>query len=140
MMSKTLHSQFFRFALTGIAGFAVDASIVWLLTQFRIDAIIAQGVAFSVAVTVTWWLNRKFTFPHWADHRLLREWLRYVSANSLGAIVNNGVYVVLILTLSLMAHYPVLAVAAGSLAGLVFNFTASRALVFRRSQVGRTDC
>ena len=71
-MSKTLHTQFFRFALTGIAGFAVDASIVWLLTQFRINAIIAQGIAFSVAVTVTWWLNRKYTFPHWADHRLLR--------------------------------------------------------------------
>ncbi|MBU2804312.1 GtrA family protein [Acidithiobacillus ferridurans] len=138
-MSNTLHSQIFRFALTGIAGFVVDASIVWLLTQFRINAIIAQGIAFSVAVTVTWWLNRKYTFPNRADHRLLREWLRYVSANSFGAIVNNGIYVVLILTLSLMAHYPVLAVAAGSLAGLILNFTASRALVFRKPQVGHTD-
>ncbi|MBU2751109.1 MULTISPECIES: GtrA family protein [Acidithiobacillus] len=102
-----------------------------VINTVRNNAIIAKDMAFSVAVTVTWWLNRKYTFPHWADHRLLREWLRYVSANSLGAIVNNSDYVVLILTLSLIAHYPVLAVAAGSLAGLVFNFTASRALVFR---------
>lgn len=130
-MSKTLHGQFYRFALTGVVGFVVDASIVWLLTYFGTNPIIAQGIAFFVAVTVTWWLNRKYTFPDWADHRLLREWLKYLSANSFGAIINNGVYVGLVLSVAVIANEPVLAVAAGSLAGLFFNFTASRVLVFR---------
>ena len=46
-------------------------------------------------------------------------------------VVNNGVYVFLVLTVDMFSKEPVLAVAAGSLAGLVFNFTASRAWVFR---------
>lgn len=130
-MPKTLHGQFYRFALTGVVGFIVDASIVWLLTHFGTNPIIAQGIAFFVAITVTWWLNRKYTFPDWTDHRLLREWLKYLSANSIGAIINNGVYVGLVLSVAVIANEPVLAVAAGSLAGLFFNFTASRVLVFR---------
>jgi putative flippase GtrA len=131
-MTRDVHSQFFLFSLSGVAGFVFDASIVWALTYMAIDAIVAQGVAFSVAVTVTWWLNRKFTFSHLSDHHVFREWLRYISANSVGAIVNNGLYVILVLSVSVMTKHPVFAVAIGSLAGLSFNFTASRLLVFRR--------
>jgi putative flippase GtrA len=61
----------------------------------------------------------------------VREWMHYVAANSVGAIVNNGVYAILVLSVALFSKEPVLAVAVGSLAGLLFNFTASRALVFR---------
>ncbi len=109
----------------------MDASIVWIFTRVGVDPITAQAVAFTVAVTVTWLLNRRFTFAHRASPYWLREWLHYVAANSVGAVVNNGVYALLVLTIALFSKEPVLAVAAGSLAGLVFNFTASRALVFR---------
>ncbi len=119
------------FSLAGVAGFLVDASIVWTFTRAGVDPITAQAVAFTVAVTVTWLLNRRFTFAHHASPNWLREWMHYVAANSVGAMVNNGVYALLVLTVALFSKEPVLAVAVGSLAGLVFNFTASRALVFR---------
>ena len=109
----------------------MDASIVWAFTSAGVDPLTAQAVAFTVAVTVTWLLNRRFTFAHHASPHWLREWLHYVAANSVGAVVNNGVYALLVLTVAMFSKEPVLAVAAGSLAGLVFNFTASRALVFR---------
>ena len=119
------------FSLAGAAGFLVDAGSVWVFTRAGADPLTAQAVAFTVAVTVTWLLNRRFTFAHHASPNWLREWLHYVAANSIGAVVNNGVYVLLVLSMALFSREPVLAVAAGSLAGLVFNFTASRALVFR---------
>ena len=119
------------FSLAGAAGFLVDAGIVWVFTRAGADPLTAQAVAFTVAVTVTWLLNRRFTFAYHASPNWLREWLHYVAANSIGAVVNNGVYVLLVLSMALFSREPVLAVAAGSLAGLVFNFTASRALVFR---------
>lgn len=125
------HQELLRFSLSGVAGFLVDAGVVWLLTHDGTGPILAQCVAFAVAVTVTWWLNRRFTFARHASPHLLREWAHYVAANALGAVVNNGVYVLLVLTVTLMARIPVLAVAIGSLAGLAFNFTASRAWVFR---------
>ena len=130
-MSRPAKIEIVLFSLVGAAGFVVDAAIVWALTRSGANAIIAQAIAFAVAVTVTWLLNRQFTFARHASPNRLREWMHYVAANSLGAVVNNGVYVLLVLTVAMFSKEPVLAVAAGSLAGLVFNFTASRAWVFR---------
>lgn len=128
---RSFKTELIFFSLAGVAGFFVDAGIVWAFTSAGVDLFTAQAVAFTVAVTVTWLLNRRFTFAQHASSYWLREWLHYVAANSVGAVVNNGVYVLLILTVPMFPKEPVLAVAAGSLAGLVFNFTASRALVFR---------
>ena len=129
-MSRPAKIEIVLFSLVGAAGFVVDAAIVWALTSNGANAIIAQAIAFAVAVTVTWLLNRQFTFAQHASPNRLREWMHYAAANSIGAVVNNGVYVLLVLMVAMFTKEPVLAVAAGSLAGLVFNFTASRAWVF----------
>ena len=129
-MSRPAKIEIALFSLVGAAGFVVDAAIVWVLTSGGANTIIAQAIAFAVAVTVTWLLNRQFTFAQHASPNRLREWMHYAAANSIGAVVNNGVYVLLVLMVAMFTKEPVLAVAAGSLAGLVFNFTASRAWVF----------
>lgn len=132
---KQLH-QLIRFGISGVAGFLVDAGIVALCTKtVGTRPIPAQAVAFSVAVTVTWLINRHWTFAEHASDRWLHEWIRYVAANSIGAAVNNGVYVILVLTFIVFSKDPVLAVAAGSLAGLGFNFTSSKLVVFKPRRV-----
>lgn len=127
-----MHRQFLAFMVVGTIGFVVDAGIVWVLTREGINAIAAQLVAFTVAVTVTWLGNRSWTFSQ-STRRLsiAREWSLYVSANTLGWLVNNGVYVALVVTVPLIARQPVWAVAAGSLGGLSFNYAAARRVVFR---------
>ena len=128
-----MHRQFLAFMVVGTVGFVVDAGIVWALATYAgINAVVAQLLAFTVAVTVTWLGNRSWTFgPSVRRLSVAREWSLYVSANMLGWLVNNGVYVALVVTIPLMAHQPVWAVAAGSLAGLFLNYTASRRVVFR---------
>ena len=59
------------------------------------------------------------------------EWIRYVLANALGWAANNGLYFALILSVPLAYRHPVLAVAAGSIAGMSFNFATSKWIVFR---------
>ncbi|WP_158007124.1 GtrA family protein [Acidithiobacillus caldus] len=126
--------QLIRFGISGVAGFLVDAGIVALCTQtVGMKPIPSQAVAFSVAVTVTWLINRHWTFAEHANEKWLYEWTRYVAANSVGAVVNNGVYGILVLTLTLFSSNPVLAVAAGSLSGMSFNFILSRLFVFGSS-------
>jgi len=121
-----------RFGISGVAGFLVDAGIVAILSRkLGTDPVVAQGIAFTMAVTVTWLINRHWTFSENASERWLHEWTRYVAANSVGAIVNNGTYIVLVFTEKVFTNAPVLAVAAGSIAGMVFNFTSSKILVFR---------
>ena len=119
------------FAVVGTLGFLVDAGIVFGLTGAGASPFAAQALAFSVAVTVTWLGNRSWTFRDCAGRfGLKREWMRYVSANAVGWCVNNGVYGGLVLAVPFASRNPVWAVAAGSLAGLAFNYTASRRMVF----------
>ena len=126
---RPLVRQFLRFGAVGVAGFAVNAGLVALLSgAFGPER--AQLVAFPVAVTTTWSLNRRYTF-HPRLEPLLLEWLRYILANALGWAVNNGLYFTLILWLPLFHRQPVLAVAAGSLAGMMLNFATSKWIVFR---------
>jgi putative flippase GtrA len=125
-------SEIFHFGLAGIAGFLVDAGIVAILSRkLEADPVVAQGIAFTIAVTVTWLINRNWTFSKNASERWLNEWTRYVAANSVGAIVNNGVYVFLVLCVSEFSKEPVFAVAAGSIAGMGFNFASSKLIVFK---------
>jgi putative flippase GtrA len=122
--------QFFRFFLVGTAGFVVNAGIVEVLAHST-SPVIAQMLAFPVAVTVTWWLNRRYTFGA-SRHAIHHEWLRYVFGNLFGWIANNGVYFLLVLHSAMAYRHPSIAVAAGSIAGMFLNFSMSRWLVFQR--------
>ena len=129
MAQLTRVPAFLRFALVGAAGFLVNEAALWLALHplhFGKDA--AWFFAFVPSVTFTWWGNRTFTFPERAGDKLLQEWARFVVANSLGAIANLATYELLVHWLALNAQ---LALAAGVLVGLVFNFTLSKAVVFR---------
>jgi putative flippase GtrA len=126
-----LRFAFVRFALVGTCVMFVDMAIVQALVMTGTTGpALARVPAFLVAATCAWALNRRFTF-HGADRSgPARQWLRYVSANAIGMAVNLTVYYVLIATVDLVWRWPFLGVAAGAIAGLAFNFTASKKLVF----------
>lgn len=126
-------SRFLRFAIVGGAGFVVnEAALYVVLHAANLDKYSAWFAAFLVSVTFTWWGNRALTFPELAvRERLLREWAAFVVANSLGAAANFAVYFALVTFAPPPFGNPLVAVAAGTLAGLLFNFTASRRFVFR---------
>ena len=98
------------------------------------DKYSGQAIAFLIAATFTWWGNRTFTFAHLAARGargLLREWLSFLAANAFGGLANYLTYAVLVTFTPPPAGNPYVAVAAGSLVGLLFNFTLSKRLVFR---------
>ncbi len=137
--NKQLH-QLLRFGISGIGGFLTDAGVVALCTQtVGMRPIPAQAVAFSIAVTVTWLINRHWTFAEHASDRWLHEFMRYLAANSVGAIINNSVYTILVLTVVLFSKKPVLAVAAGSMAGMAFNFSLSKSIVFKNQLINSSN-
>ena len=125
--------EFLLFAFAGTIGFAVDAGTVTALRHWAgADLVSAKAAGFSLAVTVTWGLNRQWAFAGGASTtRRLREWGRYVWTNGLGGLVNNGTYLVAVFSSDALAQQPALAVALGSLAGMVFNYLAARRWVFR---------
>ncbi len=124
-------SQIFCFGAVGMMGFLVNAGMVEALAH-KFGPGWAQLPAFPVAASVTWWLNRRFTFGASRDSWHL-EWVRYMASNLMGWIANNGVYFLMISFNPFAYHHPAWAVAAGSLAGMVFNFMLSKRFVFGQS-------
>lgn len=128
--SRAVLVDFFRFGVVGASGFVVDTAVVY--TVRGLVGLYAAGfVSYLVAVTWTWWFNRSWTFRGQGDGPAWRQWLRFAAVNTSGFVCNRGLYVVLITTSVLCRENPVLAVAAGSVAGMFANFALSRRLVFR---------
>ncbi len=125
--------RFFFFCVGGGLAFLVDAGLLHLLVVTGgLDPYIARLCSFMSAVTNTWLFNRSFTFSPgqvrgWA---LLHEWARYVASQLGGFAVNYAVYAAMVWSLVLVRQWPVLGVAAGSVAGLLVNYVLAQRYVF----------
>jgi len=132
--SRELTSEFIKFGLVGTLGFGVDTAVLYLgLYVGGLGFYSARLISFLTGATFTWAMNRTFTFRYDHGGRPYRQWSQFVLVNSIGGAVNYGTYVLLISYGAPFTDYPVLAVAAGSIAGLAFNFTLSKVFVFRQA-------
>jgi len=121
------------FAVGGVLGLAIDAGIAQGLVGLAgWNVYTARILSFLSAATFTWWWNRKHTFAHRDSGRSQRlEWMHWMALMAVGAIVNNGVYVLAVESFEALRAWPAIAVAVGSAAGSVFNFVFARTLLFR---------
>lgn len=125
-----LLAQFLRFGVVGTFGFVVDTACVYAL-RHALGLYGAGAVAYVVAASANWLLNRVWTFRGQGGGPAHRQWARFLAVNMIGFVLNRGAYAVLIATVPLAAEQPVIATAAGALAGMVVNFVLSRTMVFR---------
>jgi putative flippase GtrA len=123
--------QFLRFGLIGTAGVFVDASALYgAMHGLGLGHYSGRILSWLIAATFTWSMNRRFTFED--DRPALVQWMKFLAANAVGGLVNYGVYCLLVYFSPVVAAYPIIGVGAGSIAGLFFNFTASKWVVFRK--------
>jgi putative flippase GtrA len=122
--------QFMKFGAVGTVGFLTDTAIVYALRD-TLGLYVAGMVSYVLAASGNWALNRVWTFRGQGSGPAHRQWAKFIVANSFGLVLNRGTYVALIATVPLCVKAPVLAVAAGSVAGMIVNFTLSRRMVFR---------
>jgi putative flippase GtrA len=126
----TLIAQFVRFAIVGAAGFVVDTATVYGL-RYTLGLYGAGLVAYVTAASSNWALNRIWTFRGQGDGPIHRQWAMFMIANLVGFTLNRGTYALLVTFLTAAADQPVIATAAGAVAGMFVNFDLSRRLVFR---------
>ncbi|HET8997058.1 MAG TPA: GtrA family protein [Acetobacteraceae bacterium] len=125
-----LLAQFAKFGTVGTLGFVVDTGVVYGL-RGAIGLYWAGLASYFVAATFTWIANRLWTFRGIGSGPAHRQWARFLGANTLGFALNRGTYMLLITFVAICAREPVLATAAGAIAGMFVNFNMSRVLVFR---------
>lgn len=129
--SSLLPRGFPAFVAVGAIGFLVDATILAILVHgYEWGDYTARIVSFLCAVTVTWYLNRKYAFAAGQTSNRRQEYTRYIAVQGTGMLINFLVYALCIETSALMDAWPVLALAAGSVVALLFNYVGARVFVF----------
>jgi len=140
-----------KFASVGSIGFAVDATVMFILS-FYIAAIPARGCAFWVAASSNWWFNRRFTFKAGDSAKPLQQWWRFLAVSCIGFIPNYGCYWLLMQIVDInlfgtfLAQYsllqldhliemvwPFVAMVPGVLLGLLCNYLLAERWVFKEA-------
>ncbi len=124
-------SHLIQFLVVGLSGLVVNLGALTLL--LHTDLAKEQAVAIAIGVSLLWnfALNRRFSFSYARDRSMLKQFLGFVAACSVGAAVN---YFTTIRLWSVIP-YKQLAAMSGVLAGTAFNFVASRFVIFRVKHV-----
>ncbi|MDX2471614.1 MAG: GtrA family protein [SAR324 cluster bacterium] len=120
-----------RFAAVGGVGFIVDASILtFLMTGLAWNFYLSRAISFSFAVLATWGLNRVVTFKEGSSHSKKKEAGMYYLTQVMGAGINLGVFVLVVLQFPELNLIPVIPLAVGSAVALIFNYSCIQFFVY----------
>ncbi|QJD99907.1 GtrA family protein [Massilia forsythiae] len=122
--------QFLRFGLVGALGFVTDFGMLYAaVTWLGLGTVAGRVLSFVIAATVTWKVNRHFTFVQ-QGRGSVREWLSYLLLTSVGGAINVAVYQTWLWLTDHRTLNLFLGVAAGSAVAMLFNFAISKRAVF----------
>ncbi len=124
--------SFVKFGVVGASGFIVDVSFFTLLhSYFGLAAEFARGIAYWVAATWNWFLNRSFTFAAAEKEARAGQWTKYLLMCLVSFFPNWGTFTILTNGSDFFARNTQLALVAGVAAGMIFNFLGARFIIFR---------
>lgn len=127
----TQSRQLLWFGAVGVIGLAVDVTILTVLRE-PIGVYAARIASFLGAATITWILNRRFTFAHRSTGMSLgSEYVRYLSLMLGGGLVNLATYSLLASKFSQTPLWLSAYVCIGSLLGMAVNFAGASKWLFR---------
>ena len=132
MTSQGLARELLSFVTIGFLGFVSDAILLSLLQWLGgFDLVTSRLGAFAVTVSITWWLNRRWTFR--SDATVFSEWLRYVAVNGVGAVLNLGIFFWLVYGVAALSDSPLIALALAAFITMNYGFFASKCIAFRQA-------
>jgi dolichol-phosphate mannosyltransferase len=124
-------SHLAQFLGVGLSGLFVNLGVLTLLLHVGVTEKSAIVTAIFVSMMWNFMLNRRFSFSYARDRSIIHQFLGFVAACAVGAVVNYWVTT----QLWHVARHKQIASTAGVLAGTVFNFVANRFVVFRAKHV-----
>ena len=132
-MPKFILQNTAMFGTVGVVGFAIDGGILTVLNQhFEWNVYLSRACSFLGATVATWILNRIFVFKHREEigRDAGREYGRYVSVQIAGALINLGVFYILIDFIPEFRDLPIVPLAIGAIFGMAINYTGAQFWVF----------
>jgi dolichol-phosphate mannosyltransferase len=120
-----------QFCIVGASGAVIDLIVYGVLMQFM-GLGLARALAIATAMTWNFNLNRRFTFSYARGGAILQQYLLFVAACSVGAVVNWSTSLGLRHVSPFFIDHPLIAAALGIIAGTMWNYLLSNYIVFRR--------
>lgn len=131
-------ARFIGFSLIGGSGVVVHMLVLWLLYRVADTSfLLGQSVATLVAMTTNFFLNNILTYSDMRlrGRELLRGWVSFVVACSVGAFANVGVASYLFQADS----FWVLSALSGILVGAVWNYAVTAVYTWRKPSGARAQ-
>lgn len=126
-------SQMVQFLTVGALGTVVNLVLLTLLLRVGLSPNIAVATAIVLSMVFNFVLNRRFSFGQKVAEGWFRQFVGFMAACSFGALMNYAV------TMVFMRMFPLLKPQVAALIGIavatLFNFVASRYLVFRSTHI-----
>ena len=130
-----LDGHFMRFCCAGGLGFVVDFTVLKTVVHLGANPIAARCLSFSVAVVVTWLVNRAWTFkahPTPGLRGLAKEFAGYLAVQSVGFAANFSVFTAMVIGIPALNGRLLPPSIVGTAVGLLVNYLGAKHLVFRR--------
>jgi dolichol-phosphate mannosyltransferase len=126
-------SHLAQFLVVGFSGLVVNLLALTLLLRLQVPGKLAVALAIVVSMFWNFGFNRRFSFSYARDQSIVRQFIGFVAACSVGAIVNYFV------TMGLWEAFRHKQVSAfiGVLVGTGFNFMANRYVIFSSKHIRR---
>ena len=116
-----------RFIIVGCTGLVVDLALFTTIVAFAHHPLIVRLFTLAISTTVTWRLNRAFTFTR-SNRPQHDEAIRYATVTVLAQGTSYAVFATLVLTVS--ARLPQAALMAGALVAAFVSYNGHRVLSF----------
>lgn len=123
--------KLFRYVMVGGIGFFVDSGLLTLLLQRGYSVVVSRGFSFTLAVSITWLINRSWTFHSNELMSTHKEYAYYFGFQILGALINLSIFFGLIDLYPNLKRVPVVPLALGASISLAFNYLISKKMIFR---------
>ena len=124
--------HFSQFAVVGFLGTFVNLAVLTVLDEMGLPLRISAAAAIFIAMVFNFFLNRHFTFSDAQPGHVWKQLATFIAACSVGAVVNYAVVLSAAWMWPLFKEHPQFAAVLGIMAGLTFNYAASRHLVFKK--------
>ena len=139
-MRGLAQNQALRFLVVGSVGFVIDAGVMGLLVHWaELSPLWARAFSFPLALSVTWLLNRNWTFSDGRTRSPRSQYTIYLFVQLLGLIINYGIFATLVIYHPYWHAHPILALAIGSAAAAIVTFALSRTVAFAAPRPGKAD-
>jgi dolichol-phosphate mannosyltransferase len=123
-----------QFLVVGATGVVVNLVVLTLCQHLGASPAVAIASGICTSMISNFALNRRFSFSYARDRRWTNQFLGFVIASAVGAVVNFSIalYLQSQILPTAMPHSLQIAALAGVAAGMAFNFIANRYFVFRK--------